>query len=125
MKKLSLVLIGLLVSIFMMSCNGNKIGEPLSSKDIKKYIESDALYEDIINYVKFVNDSAFEKDLVLKSKYSDITYEEMYEYWKYFENQVRGFSYKDGDTWETIDAEMKKFNILIYSLIDDVHSFTN
>lgn len=72
----------LLFATMLGACkNERPIVEPLTDEDVVKLIEKDTIYEDIITDVELVRDT-FEKDIVLRSKYSDVTYNDIYEFQK-------------------------------------------
>jgi len=81
MKK-KLLLVCLIILISIISCSKKKsVIEQLDLNEVTSLIKQDSLYESVIQEVEKVRD-VFEKDLVLKSKFKDFTYENYLTYHK-------------------------------------------
>lgn len=70
----------LLLSVLFISCKHN-VSKELSNSEIKSLIKKDTLYETLIPLISKIQDTV-NKDILLKAKYSDITYEQCLKYVK-------------------------------------------
>ncbi len=82
MKKNVLIISGLILTMFIISCSKNKpVTEQLTYNEINKLIEQDHLYEKIIKEIEMIR-TVFDNDIVLKSKFVGLTYKDFYVYTK-------------------------------------------
>jgi len=80
MRNKYLLIFALGFTILISSCSKQKsVTEQLDLNEVSSLIEQDSLYEQIIQSVEIVRE-VFEKDLVLKSKFKDLTYKDFLEY---------------------------------------------
>jgi len=78
--KNNITLFGLVLMILIASCTKQKsVTEQLELKEVSSLIKQDTLYETIIQKVETVRE-VFDNDLVLKSKFKDLTYRDFLEY---------------------------------------------
>lgn len=121
MKKVSLIVMTLLLSVFMMSCE-NKVSDELSISDVKSLIEKDTLYEKLIPRIEEIQDS-ISKNVLLNAKFSDITYQQCLEYEKeknkakdvFIEKHKKDVDKKIGDLKNKVESFRKLMNVSFYS----------
>ena len=83
----NLVYLIFVLSIFSSCIKNKSVIEPLDEDDIISLIEKDSLYEGVIKSIELARDE-FVNDIVLRSKFKDISYEDYLNYKKQVEDTV-------------------------------------
>ena len=122
MKNKILLISGLILVILFSSCSKQKpVTEQLDLNEVSKLIEKDTLYENIIQSVESVRE-VLNNNLVLKSKFKDLTYQDFLEYNKIKSDTV--FQRNLYNQFETefnsrVDSILKKYK----NIVDDKFAF--
>ena len=122
MKNKILLISGLILVILFSSCSKQKpVTEQLDLNEVSKLIEKDTLYENIIQSVESVRE-VLNNNLVLKSKFKDLTYQDFLEYNKIKSDTVfqrNLYNQIETEFNSRVDSILKKYK----NIVDDKFAF--